>query len=323
MQSYSRGVLLCLAATVSWGGMFPVMTSALAHIDPFTFTLMRHPLAGLAFLALLLAREGRAALDFRGERLMPAWLFGTAGFAGYSFLVFLGQQMSGHDGALTASIMMSTMPLLGLLVNWAIRKVAPPLYSFLFILLSFCGVLLVVTKGDVARLLHEPQSYGADALIILGALCWVVYTVGATFYPRWSPFRYTTVTTLLGLASVATVDAGLYATRLVPLPTAGALVSVLPHLAYMAFVAGFVGILSWNVGNRILGPLNGVLFMDVVPVTAFAVSALEGVIPTTMQLIGAALTAMALICNNLYLRGAAAAGRTAASAARPVPSTRP
>jgi hypothetical protein len=48
--------------------------------------------------------------------------------------------------------------------------------------------------------------------------------------------------------------------------------------------------------------MNGVLFMDVVPITAFLVSALTGVVPMPAQITGATLTATALIMNNVYLR---------------------
>jgi hypothetical protein len=70
----------------------------------------------------------------------------------------------------------------------------------------------------------------------------------------------------------------------------------------MGLGAGFIGILSWNLGNRILTPLNGVLFMDVVPLTTFIVSALAGVIATPVQIAGACMTGAALVLNNLYLR---------------------
>lgn len=302
MQSYSRGVLFCVIATMSWGAMFPVMTGALLKIDPFTFTCMRYTIAGLAFLALLLVKEGRPGVSLKGERVWLAWFFGTAGFAGFGFLVFLGQQLAGKEGALTASIMMATQPMLGLLVNWVLRKVVPPVFSFLFILLSFCGVTLVITKGHVMNLVNAPQYYGADGLIVLGALCWVLYTVGAAFFPKWSPYKYTTVTTLLGLTSVFAITAVLLVCNVIPLPSPGTVLAVAPHLAYMAFGAGLIGVLCWNFGNKILTPLNGVLFMDVVPVTAFAISASQGLVLTGAQLLGASLTALALIFNNVYLR---------------------
>jgi len=302
MSPYTKGVLFCLIATVSWGAMFPVMNSALLHIDPFTFTSLRYLIAGLAFFALLLWREGSAALHLRGERVGLAWFLGTAGFAGFGFLVFLGQQLAGKEGALTASITMATQPMLGLLVNWIIRKIAPPVYSFLFILLSFCGVILVVTKGDLLLYIHEPQSLTPNILILLGALCWVTYTIGATFFPKWSPYKYTTVTTALGLTSVFTINGILYLTGTVAVPSLHAITSILPHLAYMSLVAGFIGVLCWNIGNKILTPLNGVLFMDVVPLTAFIISSLQGVVPVSAQLLGGSFTALALILNNLYLR---------------------
>jgi drug/metabolite transporter (DMT)-like permease len=298
---YSKGALLCLVATVSWGAMFPVMGHVLKHVDPFLFATLRYGLAGMAFMALLVVVEGRAALKIRGQRAALAWLFGTAGFAGFGFLAFLGQQMAGRDGALTASIIMATQPLLALLVNWALRKVVPPVYSFLFILVSFFGIVLVVTKGD-SSLAYAAQNYGANALILAGALCWVLYTMGATFFPAWSAIKYTTISTLLGLTSVVAINGFLYAANLVPIPTPAAIGEIIPDLAYMVAVAGFVGVLAWNSGNKILTPINGMLFINLVPLTAFVISAFQGIIPTGTQIAGACLTAGAIISNNLYSR---------------------
>jgi|WetSurMetagenome_2_1015567.scaffolds.fasta_scaffold09228_3 drug/metabolite transporter (DMT)-like permease len=301
-SNYLKGVFYCLIATISWGTMFPVMTYALAIIDPFTFTAMRYTIAGIAFLLLLHTKEGTPAFNLKGERLGLAWLFGTVGFAGFGFLVFFGQQLAGPTGALTASIMMATMPLLGMLATWALWGVKPPLFSFIFISLSFFGVVLVITKGDIIGALSQSQNYVANIPLILGALCWVLYTVGGTYFPKWSPYRYTAITTALGLISVYVIVAVLLLSSAIPLPSISTVVSVFPHLLYMSLIAGFVGVLSWNIGNKIITPLNGVLFMDVVPITAFVVSALTGVVATNIQIAGAICTATALILNNIFQR---------------------
>lgn len=314
-SSYSRGVLLCVIATASWGGMFPVMTHALRRIDPFTFTCLRYTVAGAVFLLLLLAREHKSALNLRGERIWLAWIFGTAGFLGFQFLVFYGQKLAGPQGALTASIMMATQPMLGFLVNWVVRRAKPPLGVLGFILLSFTGIILVITKGHVTALIDSANTFGPDGLIVLGCLCWVIYTVGAAFFPHWSPVKYTTVTTGLGMTSTFAFTAILLATGSIQMPTGAAVAGVTPELAYMAFVAGVVGVLCWNVGNKILTPLNGVLFMDIVPITSFSISAAEGVIPAHMQIVGACITAVALILNNVYLRH-----RMSAPALKPAPA---
>lgn len=132
MNTYIKGLLCCLLATVSWGAMFPVMTHALIRIDPFNFTTIRYGIAGIAFALLLLFSEGRPAFRLKNERWGLAWLFGTLGFAGFGFLVFLGQHLAGPGGALTASIMMATMPMLGLLTIWALKK-SPPTGQHLWV----------------------------------------------------------------------------------------------------------------------------------------------------------------------------------------------
>ncbi|EDR9340359.1 DMT family transporter [Salmonella enterica subsp. enterica serovar Javiana] len=302
MNSYLKGLLCCLLATVSWGGMFPVMTHALTYIDPFNFTTFRYGIAGIAFALLLLFREGQNSFRLKGERWGLAWLFGTLGFAGFGFLVFLGQSLAGPGGALTASIMMATMPMLGLLTIWALKKVRPHASTMSFILLSFSGVVLVITNGDVFAVLNSPISLAANLLLIAGALCWVLYTIGGSYFPGWSPLRYTTMTTLLGMISVVLIDLFLVGSGAISVPSAASIITIVLHLFYMALVAGLVAVLCWNVGNRIITPTNGVLFMDVVPITAFIVSALNGVVPTNMQIIGAVITAMALVLNNLNQR---------------------
>lgn len=284
------------------GGMFPVMTHALTYIDPFNFTTFRYGIAGIAFALLLLFREGQNSFRLKGERWGLAWLFGTLGFAGFGFLVFLGQSLAGPGGALTASIMMATMPMLGLLTIWALKKVRPHASTMSFILLSFSGVVLVITNGDVFAVLNSPISLAANLLLIAGALCWVLYTIGGSYFPGWSPLRYTTMTTLLGMISVVLIDLFLVGSGAISVPSAASIITIVPHLFYMGLVAGLVAVLCWNVGNRIITPTNGVLFMDVVPITAFIVSALNGVVPTNMQIIGAVITAMALVLNNLNQR---------------------
>ena len=127
--------------------------------------------------------------------------------------------MAGRDGALTASIMMATQPMMGLIVNSIVRRVLPPLYSFLFILMSFAGVALVVTKGDIAALLSEPQHYSANALIVVGALCWVIYTFSASTFKTWSALKYTTMTTVLGLTTIIGLNVLLFVLHVVPVPT--------------------------------------------------------------------------------------------------------
>jgi drug/metabolite transporter (DMT)-like permease len=301
-SDYLKGIGYCLVAALSWGAMFQVMAGALARIDPFSFTSLRYLVAGAIFALILIAREGWQSLRIGQERLWPAWIFGTAGFAGFNFLMFLGQQMEGASGALVGSIMAALMPVVSLLLSWAVHRVRPSAASFTFILLSLFGVMLVVTDGRLESLLARSTNLYADALMFVGVCCFVIYTFGAIAYPKWSSLKYTTISVGLSLTSMCAINVVLFALKIVPIPSPATIAFVAPHLAYMAFVAAGIGVLSWNLGNKLLTPLNGVLFINVVPITAFAISALVGHPPSLMQVLGAVLTCIALIGNNLCAR---------------------
>ncbi|HEY4373509.1 MAG TPA: DMT family transporter [Burkholderiales bacterium] len=301
-HEFRKGLLLCLIATVSWGIMFPVMAGALKHVDPYTFTSLRFVPAALIFALVLWWREGPKAFDPRGERVWLAWIMGSVGLVGFSFLVFLGQKLAGSDGSLIAATIAATMPLIGVGVSWLARGVKPRPMSLLFIALSFVGVIVVISKGHPANLLAAKDQLSADGLILIGATCWVVYTIGASYFPNWSPLRYTTATTVLGLISVLVLNGLFLAGGLIALPSSADLVFVIPHIAYMTLGAGVIGILAWHQGNRIVTPANGVLFMNFVPIAAFAVSMLQGVTLAPAQIIGALITCGALVMNSLYAK---------------------
>ncbi len=301
-RHFRRGALLCLAATLGWGSLFPLMTDALRLLDPVTFTTLRFGIAALLFSLLLWRREGPRAFAMNGRQFLLMSGLGTLGFAGFGLLVFVGQWMAGAEGALIASVMMATQPMLSLLANWAIKRVPPHPLSIAFISLSFVGVLLVVTKGNLVDAARSAQHLTAAAVIVAGALCWVIYTIAGSCFTDWSPYRYTALTTALGSASLVAINLALVAAHHVALPDSAQLRAALPYLLYTACVPGFVGVLCWNLGVRIVTPVNGVLFMDVIPVTAFAISAWQGVVPVRAQIVGVACTASAIILNNLFLR---------------------
>lgn len=316
MKNYPlQGILLCLFAALSWGAMFPIMDTALQIMNPFMFTAVRYTLAAILLMGLLYWQEGLSAFQLEGRGTI-VWVLGSLGFAGFGFLVFLGQKLAGDSGAVSASVVMALMPLLSVVINWMFRGIKPIKNSMWFILLSFAGVICVVTKGDLASLLALKEHVLADILLLSGALCWVVYTVGAYACPGWSSLRYTTLTTLLGVPTILGVNLLLMFIGDNPIPTADTLLSVAPEMTYMVVVTAVLGVLAWNSGNKQLTPINGVLFINVVPITAFVITGLRGYTFSAAEIIGAAITIMALVLNNINQRTAGALQKTRPSVTR-------
>jgi drug/metabolite transporter (DMT)-like permease len=295
------GALLCLIAGVTWGAQFPIAGSALKFIDPFYFTLLRYLAVTLILVLLLIIAEGPRALTFDG-RATWVWFYGTMAFTVYNFLVFLGQTMAGPSGAILASIMMALMPIISVLVIWVSKKTTPGKFTVVCIVTAFLGVSLVITKGDSSTLSLSSGNLVPGLLILTGVLAWVIYTVGGSNF-AWSPLRYTTLSCMLGTGSaLVTVVAATIAGYL-RVPAFDSLATIRWEMTYMIVVSGVLAIFSWNAGNRALAPINGILFINLVPVTTFIISAATGYRVSKPEIMGAVVTIVALVSNNLYQRG--------------------
>ncbi|HUW28599.1 MAG TPA: DMT family transporter [Sulfuriferula sp.] len=291
-----RAMGLLLISAMAWGGMFPLAKVLLVHIDAFSMTSIRYGLAALLFLAVLRWREGRAALRLEGQG-WRVWLYGSLGFAGFNLLAFEGL---GHTQPEHAAIIMALMPLLTALVNWLLTRVRPSGTTLAAIALALLGVGLVITDGHWTRLL-EGADIAGDGLLLAGALCWVVYTLGAQKFPGWSPLRYTALSCALGALSILGITAAAILAGHAHLPTAAGLGASAWGIVYLVLIAAFVAVLGWNAGIRRVGA-QGVLFINLVPVTAFIIGVLQGHHFGSAEVVGAALVMLALVLNSVLAR---------------------
>jgi drug/metabolite transporter (DMT)-like permease len=280
-----------------WGVQFPVAKSAFAHVDAFHVTAIRYVLGTLALVALLAWLEGPAALSYYG-RFWTTALHGLVGMCASPMLVFLGIALSSPEHA---AIIVALQPSMTALADWALRGRRPGRFTLACLALAFAGVVTVVTRGDPIHAFGRGEIAG-DILVILGAACWVSYTMAAEIFKGWSALRFTTLTIIPGSLGCVAVTAVLVAAGPSVVPGAADLAQVGWQLVYLTLGGIVVSMLCWNAGNQRIGPLNTMLLMNLMPVVTFAVRYAQGARPTSLEVFGAALVISSLVANNLYLR---------------------
>ncbi|MET7863942.1 DMT family transporter [Micromonospora taraxaci] len=291
----SRAAAYPLIAVLGWGVMFPVLASALNRVDPLNLTTARYLLAAVVLVAILLLREGVDALR-PGARMAEVVILGVVGFAGFNMLTGLALE---HADPQQVSLFVATTPVITQLVRWARDGVRPKPLLLGLSLVALLGVGLVITRGSLAGL----GQFGVGGLMMIGAvLGWGIYTHGASRFGGWSPLRFTTLTALAGTAAMLAASIGADAVGWQHAPAAADLVAVTPQLAYAVIVGAVIAVLAWNTGVQRLGAANAALFMNLVPVTTFAVQIARGYRPEPVELVGAAVTIAALIAANLANR---------------------
>jgi drug/metabolite transporter (DMT)-like permease len=285
-------------AIACWTPLFSVAKRTLPVLDAFALGTVRYAFGVALFVLLLAAFEGRQALGF-GGRFVPAALVGLVGITGFNLFVWIGLVYTRPEHA---SIILALQSPLTALFVWFIRGQRPARFTLGCVAAAITGVVLVITKGDPANALAGGSLIG-DALVFLGAISWVTYTLAASRFPGWSPLRFTVMTCIPGAIGLVTANAIAIATGVASIPALQTLAAVGWQIAYFSVCTVVLGVLGFNAGARALGPLNAILMLNLIPVGVFAIEAGLGRSFAAIELVGAAIVIGALAANNLYLRG--------------------
>ena len=294
---FALGLAAAAIATASWGIQLPLAKDAFASVDPFHITSLRYLVASLFLLAALIWREGWHSLSYRGSALSASAL-GVIGMCGSPMLVFLGMSMSSAEHAV---VIVALQPAIAALAFWLLRGRRPPNFTLACIAVAFFGVVLVVTRGQLT-FIESPRQMLGDFICLLGAACWVAYTLGVGRFAGWSIWRITTLTMVPGALATALLTAVLVALGYLSTPSLGQLATVGWEIAYLTFVGVLFSLLAWNFGTRHIGPMNATLLINCMPVTTFIYRAAQGYRVAPIEVAGAGLVVVALIANNLRLR---------------------
>jgi drug/metabolite transporter (DMT)-like permease len=141
-------------------------------------------------------------------------------------------------------------------------------------------VVLVISKGDLTNALAGGSLLG-DALILLGAISWVTYTLAASRFPGWSPLRFTVLTCIPGAAGLVIANVIAIGVGAAVMPTVATVAAVGWQILYFAVCT----------------------VLNFIPVGVFGIEAALGRSFALIELAGAVVVIAALVANNLYLRG--------------------
>ena len=297
MRGFAAGVTFATTTAVIWGGQFVVGKSALEEVDAFPLTTIRYALAGVLLLGLLAAIEGPRALRLEGRGLRLFGL-GTLGFAGFNLFAYTGLE---HAEPQSAALVASLGPLVTAIILWIRDGVRPPRVTSVAMAVALVGIVLVISGGDPASIANGSVGWG-DALVLLGVISFVLYTLGAARHRELSPLRYTAQTAALGWVSIAAATALAVAAGAAAWPSASDVGAIAPELLYLAVPGAVVAVLTWNAAVGSIGPQNAALIGNLIPVTTFTIEIVRGYRPGVLEIVGAALTLGALAANNLLLR---------------------
>jgi drug/metabolite transporter (DMT)-like permease len=250
--------LLLALAQLLWAGNWVVGRGIRDTVPPSALAFWRWAVA-----ALILAPVALPRLIGQGAVLRQHWrmllLLSAGGIALFQGLIYTGLR---YTNALNAMLMNSAMPLVMMSVAWLIDGEKMTARQMLGMAVSFCGILVIIGRGDLAAL--GRLSFNPGDLIVLSAMpVWGLYSVLLRRRPgELDALSFVFVVAVVGSALLA--PAYVMESRLVQSPrlTATAIGAVL----YVAFFASVVAYLCWNRGVDMVGATRAGFTQHLLPV---------------------------------------------------------
>ena len=243
-------------AGLFWSGNHIAGKAAAGHVPPVSMASLRW-LLGAAILWPFVGRQVIADWPQikRGWKVVvPLCVAGGGIFSATQYVAL------NFTSALNASIFNSFAPAMIAAAGAVVFRDRLAAINYLGIVVSFTGVLLIVSRGSFA-VLTSVQFNGGDLLLLSNMCIWAGYCVCLRLRPPVHPMTFAFLVALIGGAA------------LVP-------VGVWEHLrghqfqmtwltvAVMAYVTIFSGVLSyicWNKGQEAVGASRAAVFLHLIP----------------------------------------------------------
>jgi len=165
-------ILEATFAVIVWGASFIATKVALRDVSPVTVVWLRFT---IGFIIL------GAAVRLRRQFSLPArrdlGYFAMLGFLGITFHQWLQSTGLKTAQATTTAWIVATTPIFIALLGWMVLKERLRWGQILGILLATVGVLLVVTRGNLASLSAGSIGTPGDFLVLLSAPNWAVFSI--------------------------------------------------------------------------------------------------------------------------------------------------
>ena len=185
-------------------------------------------------------------------------LLSAGGIALFQCLIYTGLR---YTNAVNAMLMNSAMPLVMMLVAWLIDRDRVTARQFVGMLVSFCGILVIINRGDVATLRNFSFNPG-DLIILLGMPVWGVYSVLLRRRPL-ALDGLSFVFVLSASGAMLLAPAYLLESRFLQAPDLGW--DAAGAVLYVALFASIVAYLCWNYGVDKVGPNKAGFTQHLIP----------------------------------------------------------
>lgn len=262
----SEGILLekqksnnffMIIAAIFWAGAFIAGKFSVAEFPVFSLIFFRFLFASAAIFLILIKRE--RDWKIKREDLPIFFTLGIVGMIGYHLFFFMSLK---YTSPVNASIIGATNPIITTILSTILLKEMVGFKNISSICLSFLGVVLIITDGNL-QVLQNFEFNKGDLLMLVGVLCWALYAImSKKALVKYSPLKVTSYAFLTCAILLIPFVIMEKPWVFIPNTTIKGWTSVI----YMSLFASVCGYLIQQISIKKIGPSKTALYVNLVPV---------------------------------------------------------
>lgn len=248
-------VMLALAG-LFWSGNHIAARAGAGHVPPLGLGSLRWLIAAVIMWPFVSAHVRRdiPAIIKGWKPILALSVLGGAVFSGLQYTALQ------YTTALNGSIFNSFAPAIIVLVGALLFRDRLRLVNLAGIAVSFAGVIVIVSRGDLAVLKTISFNYG-DVLLLLNMAVWAVYSTCLRLRPPIHPLTFTWILALV--AGVALIPFWIWEhVGGFHMQASGLTLAV---LVYVTIFPGILAYICWNRGIQEVGAARGGVFLHLIP----------------------------------------------------------
>lgn len=262
-----RPPLLYLALTgvsFAWGTSFAAAQLGMRELSPLHLVTLRFILASVVMAVMLMCMSNNMI-----ERIdLPRFvILGFMAITSYFWIQYTALQ---YTTSINAALIIATSPIVTALLSAVTDEERLNWRHAAGIAIAFCGVVLIITKGNLTILLQSKSIIG-ELLLLTNSLVWAGFTLyGKTIMKKYRPFVAIAYIHIFGTLMLlpAALTPGLFAAEPFWQAVSKITSPTIYAAVYLALLCSVYAYYIWYVGVETIGAVRTIVFNYMNPLFA-------------------------------------------------------
>lgn len=289
----TKAWLFLVLANLFWAGNLIFGKSVTSEFPPIWASFLRWAIAAVVLIPMAQLVEKPNWLKVWRSNWGLLLFFSLVGVVFYTLLTYTALQ---HTSSTNGSLINSLTPAIMIILSLIFLKDKISAWQGTGLVLSFVGVLTVLTKGHLLGVFSTPYNQG-NGILLIAVFLWAIYSIISKRAQHLPPITFVAFTAFIGVICFVPL---LFIQPLQPERITAFGITGVMYLGLFPSIGSF---LFWNQGVKMLGPGKASITMNLMPIFTAILSVITGQELLVSQVVGGVIViAGMLLSANLMAR---------------------